>query len=378
MFATMIRPCVNGGMRCRPYDERMATSAQPQHPTATDESAESQGVKATPPPVRSMAFWKPIILFTVMETVIVSLILVIFAWPLVNATPAGLPIGIVGPAVVTDAVEQAVDSQAPGVFSWTEFDSADTAVAAIGQREIYGAFVLSDTGLEVITASAANVAVSQLLSQVGQQISDATARSYGLTVLSPSVIDVAPMPATDARGAGLSAAALPLVIAGIVAALLATVRMRFYRQRAIFVAKVSFVAGAAIAGILQGLGILVGNWWLEWLAISVGIAAVGFVLVGLQALFKFPGIIVGILLFFIIGNPISATALPVEFYPAPLGFIGQLLPLGSEISLLRRISFFPDAPQFIQWITLVGWTALGIILMLIGVTLQNKRSRAHT
>jgi hypothetical protein len=332
----------------------------------------------TPPAVRSMAFWKPIIIFTVMETVIVSLILVIFAWPLVNATPSALPIGIVGPAVVTDAVEQAVDSQAPGVFSWTEFDSANTAVTAIAQREIYGAFVLSDTGLEVITASAANVAVSQLLSQVGQQISDATARSYGLTVLSPTVIDVAPMPATDARGAGLSAAALPLVIAGIVAALLATVRMRFYLQRAIFVAKVSFVAGAAIAGILQGLGILVGNWWLEWLAISAGIAAVGFVLVGLQALFKFPGIIVGILLFFIIGNPISATALPVEFYPAPLGFIGQLLPLGSEISLLRGISFFPDAPQFTQWITLVGWTALGIILMLVGVTLQNKRSRAHT
>jgi len=333
---------------------------------------------ATPPAVRSMAFWKPIILFTVMETVIVSLILVIFAWPLVNAAPSALPVGIVGPAAVTTAVEQAVDSQAPGVFSWSEFDSADNAVRAISQREIYGAFVLSDKGLQVITASAANVAVSQLLSQVGQQISDATARSYGLTVLSPQVIDVAPLPATDARGAGLSAAALPLVIAGIVAALLATVRMRFYRQRAIFVAKVSFVAGAAIAGILQGLGTLVGNWWFEWLAISVGIAAVGFVLVGLQALFKFPGIIVGILLFFIIGNPISATALPVEFYPAPLGSLGQLLPLGSEISLLRRISFFPDAPQFIQWMTLVSWTVLGIILMLIGVTLQNRRSRAHT
>ena len=356
----------------------MATPAQPKSSSAAVAPAEPGNLIVTPPAVRSMAFWKPIVLFTVMETVIVSLILVIFAWPLVTAAPSSLPVGIVGPAAVTTAVEQAVDSQAPGVFAWTEFDSADLAVTAISQREIYGAFVLSDTGLEVITASAANVAVAQLLSQVGQQISDATARSYGLTVLSPMVIDVAPMPETDARGAGLSAAALPLVIAGIVAALLATVRMRFYRQRAVFVAKVSFVAGAAIAGILQGLGILVGNWWLEWLAISIGIAAVGFVLVGLQALFKFPGIIVGILLFFIIGNPISATALPVEFYPGPLGNLGQLLPLGSEISLLRRISFFPDASQLTQWITLLTWTVVGIVLLLIGVTLQKKRSREHT
>lgn len=346
--------------------------------TPAPQSTASTESSAAPPATWSMAFWKPIILVTIMETVIVSLILVIFAWPLVNATPSSLPVGIVGPASVTSAVEQAVDGKAPGGFVWTEYDSAAAAATAIKHREIYGAFVLSDAGLDVLTASAANAAVAQVLTQIGQQIADATARSFGLTVLSPQVTDVVPLPATDARGAGLAAAALPLVIAGIVAALLATMRMRFYRQRAVFLAKVSFVAGAAIAGILQGLGILVGNWWWEWLAISLGIAAVGFVLVGLQSLFKFPGIIVGILLFFIIGNPISGTSLPVEFYPAPLGSLGQLLPLGSEVSLLRRISFFPDAAQTTQWVTLVTWTLIGAILLVIGVTLQKKRSRAHT
>ncbi|MFZ4079182.1 MAG: hypothetical protein ACOYKK_07070 [Microbacteriaceae bacterium] len=346
--------------------------------TSGTSEATASGASPLPPATWSMAFWKPIILVTIMETVIVSLILVIFAWPLVNATPASLPVGIVGPAAVTSAVESAVDGKAPGGFVWTEYESADAATAAIEHREIYGAFVLSDAGLDVLTASAANAAVAQVLTQIGQQIADATARSYGLTVLSPQVTDVVPLPPTDARGAGLAAAALPLVIAGIVAALLATIRMRFYRQRAVFLVKVSFVAGAAIAGILQGLGILIGNWWLEWLAISLGIAAVGFVLVGLQALFKFPGIIVGILLFFIIGNPISGTSLPVEFYPAPLGSLGQLLPLGSEVSLLRRISFFPDASQTTQWITLLAWTIVGAILLVTGVTLQKKRSRAHT
>lgn len=350
------------------------TASQTPAPQSTANTESS----AAPPATWSMAFWKPIILVTIMETVIVSLILVIFAWPLVNATPSSLPVGIVGPTSVTSAVEQAVDGKAPGGFVWTEYDSADAAATAIKHREIYGAFVLSDAGLDVLTASAANAAVAQVLTQIGQQIADATARSFGLTVLSPQVTDVVPLPATDARGAGLAAAALPLVIAGIVAALLATMRMRFYRQRAVFLAKVSFVAGAAIAGILQGLGILVGNWWWEWLAISLGIAAVGFVLVGLQSLFKFPGIIVGILLFFIIGNPISGTSLPVEFYPAPLGSLGQLLPLGSEVSLLRRISFFPDAAQTTQWVTLVTWTLIGAILLVIGVTLQKKRSRAHT
>jgi hypothetical protein len=37
--------------------------------------------------------------------------------------------------------------------------------------------------------------------------------------------------------------------------------------------------------------------------------------------------------------------------------------LGAEVNLLRRISYFPEASTLTQWLTLVGWLAIGAALV---------------
>ena len=70
-------------------------------------------------------------------------------------------------------------------------------------------------------------------------------------------------------------------------------------------------------------------------------------------------------LFFIIGNPISGVGLPQELYPTGLGVFGQYLPLGAEVNLLRRISFFPEASTLTQWAVLGTWLAIGVLLVML-------------
>jgi hypothetical protein len=84
---------------------------------------------------------------------------------------------------------------------------------------------------------------------------------------------------------------------------------------------------------------------------------------GGAGLAKRAGLLAVIGIFFIVGNPLAGVALPEELYPSGLGVFGQYLPLGAEVNLLRRISFFPEASTLTQWLTLVGWLAIGAALV---------------
>jgi hypothetical protein len=90
---------------------------------------------------------------------------------------------------------------------------------------------------------------------------------------------------------------------------------------------------------------------------------------GATALAGRAGMLTTIGLFFIIGNPLSGVALAPELYPGGLGAFGQLLPLGAEVNLLRRISFFNFADTSAQWATLLVWLFIGAALLLLAKAL---------
>ena len=56
-------------------------------------------------------------------------------------TPHDIPVGIVASAAVTQQVEHALGSAAPGGFSFSSYPSAASATTAIEQRQIDGALV---------------------------------------------------------------------------------------------------------------------------------------------------------------------------------------------------------------------------------------------
>ncbi|HET6686312.1 MAG TPA: hypothetical protein VFH02_07290, partial [Jiangellaceae bacterium] len=147
-----------------------------------------------------------------------ALMLLAFAWPAANVAPRELPIAVAGPAPAVQQVESALtDVQGPdadvAAFDVVTVDAADAARAAIEDREVYGAVVVSPDGPQLLVASGAGPAVAQLLRSAATELSPA-----GATV---PVEDVVPTDQDDPIGAGLGAAMLPLVMTSVAGGIIA-------------------------------------------------------------------------------------------------------------------------------------------------------------
>ena len=68
----------------------------------------------------------------------------------------------------------------------------------------------------------------------------------------------------------------------------------------------------------------------------------------------------------LVGNPLSAATQPLQFMVGPWGAIGQWFVPGASVTLLRDLSYFPDANATFPWLVLAGWAAVGVIGMLAG------------
>ena len=323
-------------------------------------------VKELPAASPAVKFMAPVIQISVMVTVIVSAILTIFAWPVATSTPKNIPVGVtaVQPGLIQGLKVQ-FEEQQPGVFNFIEYKDLDAAKAAIAHREVYGALVLTQTP-QMLVASGASPAMTQILTSMSVQLGAQLTSANGIQVINFAVEDVAPLGTKDPRGLGLNAGSLPLIIAGIVVGLLGSLRLRKTGQRFAVAGIAGTLAAFAMVAILNlWLGSLLGNYFLEVLVVAVGIAAVSLCVMGAAALAGRAGMLGVIGLFFIIGNPISAVGLPQELYPTGLGVFGQYLPLGAEVNLLRRISYFPEASTVTQWAVMGAWLAVGVLLVVL-------------
>ena len=311
-------------------------------------------------------YMAPVIQISVMVTLIVSTILTIFAWPVATATPKDVPVGITAaqPAYI-DVVKAQFEKVQPGAFRFIEYKDVAAAKDAIAHREVYGALIIADSP-QMIIASGASPVMAQLLTTVSSELGAQLTSASGIKVIDFAIEDVAPLGTKDPRGLGLTAGSLPLIIAGIVVGILGTLRLRRTGQRFAVAGIAGTLAALSIVAILNlWLGSLQGNYFLEVLVVALGIAAVSLTVMGAAALIGRPGMLGVIGLFFIIGNPISGVGVPQELYPTGLGAFGQFLPLGAEVNLLRRISFFPEASTLGQWSVLVAWLVVGALLVFL-------------
>jgi len=313
---------------------------------------------------KKVSFWAPVLQISIMVTVIVSTILTIFAWPVATATPHKLPIGVSSTDPnVASVLQTNFDETQPGAFKFIDYKSVAEAKRAISHREVYGALILNRKA-QVLIASGASPAVAQLLTSISVKLGQQLTQGNGGHQLIFESVDLAPLGTKDPRGAGLSAGSLPLIIAGIVVGILGSMRLKRRAQKFAVAGIAGVAASLSIVAILNlWLGSLQGNYFLEALVVAVGIAAVALTVMGAAGIAKRAGLLTIIGLFFIVGNPLAAVSMPEEFYPSDLATFGQLLPLGAEVNLLRRISYFPEASTLTQWLTLVGWLAIGAALV---------------
>jgi hypothetical protein len=303
-------------------------------------------------------------------TALLTVVLIAFVWPATNLAPRDLPVGLAAPDAVAGQIEQGLNKGAEGALEITRVADRAEAERLIRDREIYGAIVVDPSGASVLTASAASPVVAQLLGQLAGGLGQAFGQQ-------PQVVDVVPLPADDPRGAGLAAAALPLVIGGLAAAALMTRVLPGAVARLVGAVSLAVLAGLAMAAVLQfWLGSLEGSYWANAGVLALAIAASATVLLGLERLLGYAGLGLGAAVLLLLGNPLSGLNGAPELLPRGWGELGQLLPPGAAGTALRSVAFFDGAGAGRALVVLLCWLGVGIVLSLLPRRRRQSREPA--
>lgn len=313
------------------------------------------------------------IAISVAMTAIIAIIVLAFSWPALTAEPQDVAIAVTGPEAAVDAVEAQLDEAGEGLYAITVVDDRAEAVEGIEAREYFGAIILGAEP-ELLTASA-NGTVNQVVAQLATplqsaltaqaQAADAAGQTGPEVVL--TVTDVAPFSDDDPNGALLTSAFFPMLFGGIIGGvLIGTVIIGSFR-RILAVVVYAAAGGVVLASILQGwFGSIQGEYWLNVAAFGMAIAAISAPMIGFVALIGRAGTAIGPVVMMLFANPISGTALPPQFLPGAWGEIGQWFPPGAAATLVRELSYFPEANTAFPWLVLTGWVVGGLVLAVIG------------
>ena len=361
-------------------------------------------------------------------TLVLTVLVLAFSWPAITAEPRDLPVAVVGSDDSVSTFRDTLQEAQPGAVDLIEVDDRSAVVEAIETREVYGGVVLGDPAAgeapEVLTASAAGGTTHQLMTQIAtqmqqgiqeranaattealaaaqaqaaeavetavQQALEAAAQGEqpqappsGATeapelpeVPKVAVTDVVPLSDDDPRGTGFTAALFPILLGGMIGGIGISIAVTGAMRRVLAVTVYSVVGGGILLGILHfWFGTIQGDWLLEGGTLALSIAAIAAPITGFVAVLGRAGITLGPVLMMLVGNPISGAALPGEFLPWNWGEIGQWLPPGASATLLRDISYFPDADPSAAWLALGIWAAAGVLLSIVGHTRATGAAR---
>lgn len=336
----------------------MATHAVPRH------THHAPPVHEPPAAIRATGI-------VVVLTVVLAVLAIAFALPAVRSKPHDIPIGAAGPQAASGQVEAILEKQAPGAFAVTYYPGEAALRDAILNRDVYGGFSFGQDGPAVLVATGGSPMIAQMLTQIGNGISQQT----GMTLRSQ---DLAPPTADDSRGVGLAASALPLTLAGMLPA----VAMMLLLKREVwtrFTATVVFagVAGVTIAALLRYVfGSIDQNLWGVAAGLTLGILAAGLTMLGLGSLFGRVGLALGALLALLVGNPLSGMNSAPEMLPSGWGELGQWLPQGATATLLRSTAFFDGAGSIMPILILTCWAVAGVALIVFAALRRRATATA--
>lgn len=289
-----------------------------------------------------------------------ALLIPLFAAPAAKLAPRDLPIAVAGPPQLAAGLAAAH----PGAFDITTVAGPAAADAAIKDRDVYGAIVVTATGPEVHVASAASPTVATLLTQAAGALNAAGSAAAGVPV---PVRDIVPVDPDDARGAGFGAAFLPLAITGLLAGVLIFLFVQRRGARLATLAGFGVLAGLAGAAVQQSwLGIVPGDYFAVAGALGLFALAVAAATTGLGALLDRGGLALGAVVLFLVGNALSGISAAPQMLPQPWGEVGQWLPIGAGGTLLRSVAYFDGNGGLFAATVLSAYAIGGLILVVLG------------
>lgn len=373
----------------------------------------SAAVTAEPvtPAAPERSSWIKVISTSLLASLIVALVILAFTWPTKTMEAKNLPVSIAGPEATVSQFEQSLKDRGIETFELKQASSREEAEQQIRQRETYGAIIFTEGAApEVLTAPAANAAATQMLNGVATQLNAQiqqkalTAKTEALTqavqaggeqgaqaaaqleqmkaqaeqasAMTVKATAVVPLSGSDSSGTGLTIAAFPLVIGGILGGVLSLNLIKGTWRRFATATLYAVIAGALTALILSTwFGFIPGDFATLWAAFAATYLATASFMIGMGALLvPAAGLGLGVVVTMFIGNPISGASMPSVFLLGAWGQIGQMMVPGASSTLLRLIAYFPEAATSDQWLVLGSWIAFGLLAGVIGWAVKERRA----
>lgn len=365
----------------------------------------------TPAEAPERSSWIKVISTSLLASLIVAVVILAFTWPTKTMETKNLPVSIAGPEVTVSQFEQSLKDQGIETFDLKQASSREDAERQIKQRETYGAIIFTEGAApEVLTAPAANAAATQMLNGVatqlnaqiqqkalaaktealtqavqagGEQGAQAAAQLEQMKVqaeqasaMAVKTTVVVLLSESDSSGTGLTIAAFPLVIGGILGGVLSLNLIKGTWRRFATATLYAVIGGALTALILSTwFGFIPGDFATLWAAFGATYLATASFMIGMGALLvPSAGLGLSAVVTMFIGNPISGATMPSVFLPGAWGQIGQMMVPGASSTLLRSIAYFPEVATSDQWLVLGSWVAFGLLAGVIGWALKERRT----
>ena len=274
--------------------------------------------------------------------------------------PHEMPVGVVAPAAQLTRLQAATGVHDPGALSLRPYPNAGAAAAAIRDRTLDGAVVLTPGHARLLVASAAG---SQTVLTMQRAFTPASLRT------SVATQDLAPLPVSDRGGLGPFFFVLTLVIPSLLIGVAMTILVTGLpvRDRLAGAAAFAVVLGfvdAAVSNVAYGS---LGGSYLELAGLGMLISfAASSATVGLGRLLGPLGIALAAIGLLVVGVPASGAAVGPAFVPSFFAALHPILPMGQGLDAVRNAAYFSWHATWGKLGLLGGWALLGIALAAIG------------
>jgi len=288
--------------------------------------------------------------------VLVTLLLVVGA-AIRAPRPHDIPVGVSGPPAAIDPIVAGLGQNVPGAFAFTTYGSEAEALAAIADRNVVGALIVSQAGPRLVVAGGAGDAVTGA-------VSGAFSGAFAAQGVELTIETVNPLPAGDAHGIVLFFLVLATAIGSIVAGAATTIgrRERGWVGHGLVLSSYAVVAGIVGVGTAAWLADGYGDGVWAAMAIAILLAlAVSLIVAAAARWLGAAGVVLAAAVVVLLGLVSSGGPLGSAFLPDAYRAIAPWLPVGPSFDAMRGALAFEGAGLLAPVAVLIGWAAIGLI-----------------
>ncbi|MCF0088538.1 hypothetical protein B0E37_03613 [Streptomyces sp. MH192] len=292
-----------------------------------------------------------------------------------SPTPRDIPLAVVAPEPARAKVLAELNGLPDRPLSARPAASEAEARAMVLDRRADGALLLGAPSgrTELLVASAGGPSAVQALQAIFEKVDGREA---------VELRDLRPPNPADGRGLSTFYLVLGVIIGGYLAsaALAASYGARPANLRRTLVRLVALAGLSVVAGLGGTLivdtvfdalpGHFAALWGITTLATFTA-AAVG---MAFQVLFGPAGVAASVLVFVIIGNPSAGGVYPASLLPPFWAAVGQALPNGAGVTLVRNYAYFDGHHTATAWWVMCAWAAGGVLVSCLASWVRGRRT----